>query len=44
MKRVENQTAPVATKTEGFVHIPEKVTIEKNLFTGMNAYIYNKIL
>ncbi len=44
MKRPENQTIPVATKTDAFVYIPEQVTGDKNIFIGMNVSIYTKWL
>jgi hypothetical protein len=40
IKRPENQTTPLASKTDAFVH----VNIDKNIFTGMNIYIYKKLL
>ena len=42
-KRTGNQAIPVANKTDTFVHIPEKVTIEKNL-TGRNKSFYDHFL
>ncbi len=37
MKRSENQTVPVVTNTEEFVHIPEQVIVEKNIFAGIKS-------
>jgi hypothetical protein len=43
-KRPENATVPVIPKPEAFVHIPEQIPTEKNLYTGMKNYIYHKLL
>ncbi len=43
-KRTGNQAIPVANKTETFVHIPERVNIEKNLLTGKNNSFYDHLL